>query len=206
MLRIVDKATADPVTLAQAKAQLRVTDTSQDVLIKLLIPAATKFCQSLVQRAFMATTLEWVLPCWQPRIKMPIAPIAADAISSIKYVDWVTQTQQTLDPSLYVVQTVGESVAIIPKFGTIWPIVFSFASEPIVINFDAGVDDPADVPENVQAAILLQLRHLYTMGENNLSLRRDVVTGLGERQFFIPPAFETMIPDVVRNLMLSEVW
>lgn len=81
------------------------------------------------------------------------------AINSIQYIDWITQTQQTLDPSLYVVQTVGESVAIIPKFGTIWPIVFSFASEPIVINFDAGVDDPADVPANVQAAILAELHH-----------------------------------------------
>lgn len=206
MLRIVDKATSDPVTLAQAKAQLRVTDTSQDVLIKLLIPAATKFVQSLVQRAFMTQTLEWVLPHWRTRIHLPVAPVTADAIHSITYVDWVTQAPVVLDPSLYVVQTVGDSVAIIPKFGTIWPIVFSFASEPIVINFDAGVDDPADVPENIQAAILLQLRHLFTMGENNLSLRRDVVTGLGEKQFFIPPAFETMIPAVVNSLALSEVW
>lgn len=206
MLRIIDKATSDPVTLAQAKAQLRVTDTSQDALINVLIPAATKLVQSLVQRAFMNQTLEWVLPYWRSRICLPIAPVTADAVNSIVYVDWISQAKVTLDPSLYVVQTEGDSVAIIPKFGTIWPIVFSFASEPIVINFDAGADNVADVPANIQAAILLQIRHLYSMGENNLTLRRDVVAGLGEKQFFVPPGIETIIPDVVRSLALSEVW
>src|SRR5882757_6825137 len=105
MLRIIDKASADPVSLAEAKAQLRVTDSSNDVLIKALIPAATNFVQSLVQRVFVSQTLEWVLPCWRDELGIPIAPVTKDDVASIKYVDWVTQSQQTLDPSLYIVQT-----------------------------------------------------------------------------------------------------
>lgn len=205
MLRIVDKAASDPVSLAEAKAQLRITDTSNDLVIKALIPAATRLVQSLVQRTFVSQTLEWVLPCWRPRLCIPIAPVAADGIASIKYVDWTTQTQQTLSPSLYVVQTAGESVAIIPKFGTIWPLVFSFSPEPIVIQFDAGTD-VSDVPPNVKVAIMMLLRHLYTLGENNLMLRRDLVIGIGEKQFEIRPELVTLIPDAVRSLVLSEVW
>jgi uncharacterized phiE125 gp8 family phage protein len=206
MLRIVDKASADPVSLAEAKAQLRVTDSSNDVLIKALIPAATNFVQSLVQRVFVSQTLEWVLPCWREGLCIPIAPVTKDDVASIKYVDWVTQNQKTLDPSLYVVQTRGDSVAIFPKFGAIWPLVFSFSSEPIVIRFDAGYDDPSDLPGNVRAAILLQLRHLYSMGEVNLTLRKDTVFGIGEKQFQLTPEITTLIPDVVKNLVLDQVW
>jgi uncharacterized phiE125 gp8 family phage protein len=107
MLRIVDKASTDSVSLAEAKAQLRVTDTSNDVLIKALIPAATNFVQSLVQHVFVSQTLEWVLSCWRDELCIPVAPVTKDGIASIKYVDWVTQSQHTLDPALYVVQTSG---------------------------------------------------------------------------------------------------
>src|SRR4051812_49895106 len=113
-LRIVDAATSDPVSLAEAKAQLRVSDTSSDLVIKGLIPAATKFVQSIVQRVFMQQTLEWVLPCWRAELCIPVAPVVAAGIKSIKYVDWVSQTQQTLAPADYVVQPRGPSVAIFP--------------------------------------------------------------------------------------------
>jgi uncharacterized phiE125 gp8 family phage protein len=206
MLRIVTAPTADPVSLAEAKAQLRVTDTSSDLVIQGLIPAATMFVQSLVQRVYMTQTLEWVLPHWHARIELPIAPVKTSDVVSVKYVDWVTQAQQTLDPSLYVPQTKGESVAIIPKFGTIWPLLFTFAPEPLVIRFTAGYADPASVPANVKAAILLLIRHLYSLGENNPTLRKDTVFGVGAKEFQLTPEVATLIPDAVRNLMFSEVW
>lgn len=206
MLRIVDRPASDPVTLTEAKAQLRLSDANNDVLVKALIPAATRLVQSLVQRVFVSQNLEWVLPAWRPVLEIPVAPVDKGAVNSIKYVDWTTQTQLTLDPSKYVVQTKGDSVRIFPSFGNIWPVLFSFSPEPIVINFDAGYEDPADLPGNVKAAILLQLRHLYSLGEANLALRRDSVIGLGEKQWDLPPGYAELIPDAVTNLMLSEVW
>lgn len=206
-LRIVDKPTSDPVTLAQAKAQLRLTDTSSDALLKdVLIPAATKQVQSIVQRVFMEQTLEWVLPSWRDCLEIPIAPVAADGIASIKYVDWTTQTQQLLASSAYVVQTGGDSVRIFPAYGTTWPTLFAYSPEPVVVNFTAGYESAADVPENAKAAILLQVRHLWTLGANDLNLRRDLVIGVAEQQFEIRPELAAIIPDAVRSLMLSEVW
>lgn len=208
MLRIVTPPASYPITLAEAKAQLRVDsgDTSNDVMITALIPAATKFCQSLVQRVFVLQTLEWVLPCWRECLEIPIAPVAADQITWVKYVDWVSQTQQTLASSAYVVQTKGDSVRIVPKFGTCWPLVFARSPEPVVIRFDAGYEDPADLPGNVKVAILLMLRHLYTMGEASLTLTSDTVFGVGQQQFAVPANLQTLIPDAVRALMLDEVW
>ncbi|BAL77037.1 head-tail connector protein [Bradyrhizobium cosmicum] len=208
MLRIVTPPASYPVTLTEAKAQLRVAsgDTSNDAIITALIPAATKFCQSLVQRVFVLQTLEWVLPCWRDVLDLPIAPVLADQVASVKYVDWVGQTQHTLATSAYVVQTKGESVRIVPKFGTCWPLVFTRSPEPVVIRFDAGYEDPADLPANVKVAILLMLRHLYTMGEASLILTSDTVFGVGQQQFAVPADLATLIPDAVRNLMLDEVW
>jgi uncharacterized phiE125 gp8 family phage protein len=208
MLRIVEKPTSDPVSLAEAKAQLRIPSgsTTNDIIVQGLIPAATRFVQSLVQRVFVPQVLEWVLPAWRHELCIPIAPVAKDGINSIKYVDWSTETERTLDPSLYVVQPKGASVRIFPKFGTAWPLVFSFASEPIVVNFDAGYEDPTDLPANVKAAILLEIRHLYSLGEVNPALVRDSVMGIGEKQFRLTPDTAGLIPDAVRNLVLSEVW
>jgi uncharacterized phiE125 gp8 family phage protein len=208
MLRIVIPPASYPVTLAEAKAQLRIDsgDTSNDVTISGLIPAATKFCQSLVQRVFVLQTLEWVLPCWRECLEIPIAPVLADQVSSIKYVPWTTQVQATLDPTTYVVQTRGESCRIVPKFGTFWPLLFARSPEPLVVRFDAGYEDPADLPGNVKVAILLMLRHLYTMGEQSLTLTSDTVFGVGQQQFAVPANLTTLIPDAVRNLMLDEVW
>lgn len=207
MLRIVDKPQSYPISLAEAKAQLRIatTDTSSDLLISGLIVAATRQVQSLVQRVFVSQTLEYVLPTWRPEIFLPVAPVTA--VNSIIYVDWTTQTQQTLDPSLYIVQTIGDGILkIFPKFATIWPIVFSYSPEPVVINFDAGYEDPSDLPGNVKTAILLQLRHLWNVGEVNPGLRRDLVIGISEKQFMLSPEAPHLVPDAVKSLILSEAW
>jgi uncharacterized phiE125 gp8 family phage protein len=90
MLRIVTPPAGYPISLDEAKAQLRISDSSSDTLISGLIPAATKFCQSLVQKVFVAQTLEWVLPCWRECLELPLAPISADQVTFIKYVDWVS--------------------------------------------------------------------------------------------------------------------
>jgi len=205
-LRIVEPADSDPVSLAEAKAQLRAADSSNDVVIKGLIPAATKFVQSIVQRVFVQQTLEWVLPCWRAELCIPVAPVVAAGIKSIKYVDWTTRAQLTLDPGDYVIQPRGPSVAIFTKFGGFWPVVFAHSSEPIVVRFEAGYEDADEIPANVKVAILLQIRHLYSMGERNPSLTKDLVFGLGEKQFQIPAGYADLIPDVVTSLVFDEAW
>jgi uncharacterized phiE125 gp8 family phage protein len=205
-LRVVNAAESDPVTLDQAKAQLRITDASQDDLIAGLIAAATISAETLVQRFFMKRTVEWVLPAWRYPIALPIAPVAADGVNSIGYVDWSTAQQQTLDASLYVVQTRGPSVRIVPKYQVIWPIIFAYAPEPVVINFDAGYTDADSVPKNVKSAILLTLRHLYSLGERSIFLKRDSVFGVGDKNYQVDPGAVDLLPGAARALLLSEVW
>lgn len=205
MLRTVTPASADPVSLAEAKAQLRITDSSQDALVTALVSAATLSAQALTQRLFVSQTVEFVLDGWRPRICLPIAPVAKDGVVSIKYIDWTTQAQATLDPSLYVVQTCGPTVEIFPKFATIWPIVFPYSPEPVVVQFTAGsaVDG---VPANVKQAILLTVRHLYSLGEQNIFTKRDMVIGIGEKYSQVDPGAVSLLPDAAAILLGSECW
>ena len=207
MLRTVTLPGGYPVSLAEAKAQLRidVADTGSDTIVNALIPAATAFCQSLVQRVYIARTMEWVLAAWPAEIRLPIAPVLAAQVASVKYVD-ASGVQQTLDPSLYVKQTVGPGVRIVPKSGMCWPLLSADAGEAVVIRFDAGHADPGDIPGNVKAAILLMLRHLYTLGENSLTLARETAFGVGSLEFLVPANLQTLIPGAVRDLMLDEAW
>jgi uncharacterized phiE125 gp8 family phage protein len=191
MLRTVTPASADPISLAEAKAHLRIDFADDDDLITALISAATMQAQALVQRRFVTQTVEWVLDGWRPRICLPIAPVAKDGVKSIKYIDWVDQQQITLDPSRYVVQTDRDSVSIIPTFATIWPIVFPYSPEPIVIQFDVGVA-PADVAPNIKAAVKLIVAHLY---EN----RQSVVVDASRVQAI-------QLPQGVEALLASELW
>jgi hypothetical protein len=85
-------------------------------------------------------------------------------------------------------------------------MVFPLSPEPVVVNFTAGYQDPVDLPANVKAAILLQIRHLYSLGEFNAALRKDSIYGLGEKQFQLTPETAGLIPQAVNNLMLPEVW
>lgn len=152
-LRVVTPATTYPVTLADAKAHLRIESdmTDDDGLIDGLIAAATAFCENVTQRRFCTQTLEWVRNYWPDKIRFPVAPV--QSVASITYTA-CDGTSQVLDPSLYIVRTSGQTKEIIaaatyfyglgdiafapgPLIPWPWPLLGP-SSEPIVIRFTAG--------------------------------------------------------------------
>jgi uncharacterized phiE125 gp8 family phage protein len=205
-LRVVEKPTSYPVSLAEAKAQLSVTDGASDTLIAALIAAATSHCEGLVQRSIARRTYEWVLTGWRSELCIPIAPVVAADVASIKYVSWTDRQQATLDPASYVKQTRGESVAIFPQWGSFWPPAFVPSPEPIVVRFAAGYENLADVPPNVKVAILLQTRHLFNLGERDATMTTDTVVGVGSQQFQSSAEARAVLPKAVQDLMLLEAW
>jgi uncharacterized phiE125 gp8 family phage protein len=193
MLRTITPPSSDPVSLAELKAHLRVDFVDDDALISSLSTVATIHAQNKTQRRFVKQTLELVLQSWADgRIRIPVAPVLLDGIVSIKYVDFSGVTQ-TLDPTAYVVKTDGYTVSIIATYGTIWPIVFPFSPEPIVIRFTAGETDPANVAPNIKHAIKMMVGHFY---EN----RNSVVVAESSR------ANAIAVPQAVDDLLLAEAW
>lgn len=190
MLRTVTAASAEPVSLAEAKQHLRVDFADDDALITSLIAAATLHAQAMVQRRFVRQEVEWVIDGWRQRILLPIAPVAIDGVVSIRYADWASQALQEMPADMYVVQPYGSSVSIIPSYSTFWPPVFAVAPEPVVIRFVVG-DDVKDVAPNVSAAIKLIVGHLY---EN----RQSVIAGSAVQVVELPQGAEA--------LLLQEAW
>lgn len=190
MLRTVVAAAATPVSLVEAKQQLYVDHSDDDVLITGMIETATLQAQSFTQRLFVTQTVEWVLPGFCPCIKLPVAPVAKEGIVSIKYFDWATQTQMELDAAKYVAQACGPTLKVFPAFGMTWPLVFAHSAEPVVIQFTAG-EAVKDVPANVKTAILMHVAHFYRN-------RESVVVG--------QPGQTVEVPQGAQSLLMSEVW
>ena len=164
--KLVTAPGSEPITLDEAKAYLRVDDSTEDTLISALITAA--------RRKFENDTLHYLLPqTWElylNRNEITTEPISINksditAISSVKYYD-SSNTQQTLSTSDYqtAIQGKPSSIQIITM-----PTIYD-RLEAMVIRFTLGYANAGAVPEDIKLAIKLLLATWY---EN----RQTVVTG-----------------------------
>lgn len=149
----------EPVTLAEARLQCRVTDTAEDSLLASYITAAREYCQHYTQRAIGSQTLEIALDGFPDgAIELPMSP--ATAITSIKYID-TNGVEQTLAGSAYVLDDYSHLSWVIRAYGTEWPITQGVANA-LKLRYQAGT---ATVPGPIRAAMLLMIAHLFANRE-----------------------------------------
>lgn len=184
-LAIVTEPTEEPVSLAEAKAHLRVTFSDDDALISNLITAARIRCETAIDRKFITQTWDFKLETFPIPyldsqlwvrvpgvIVLPFAPIAS--VTSISYVDANGDTQTLTSGVNYLAKT-GTPGAVHPyPVTSIWPYVRQ-QLDAVTIRFVAGYGAAADVPATIKAAILLMVNHLYT---NRLSVTPETMTEL----------------------------
>src|SRR6266404_1998594 len=143
-------STAEPIALADAKLQVRQTETFDDVLLSALIAAARQFAETVTRRAFIAQrwtylldqfprpgfnvgSANWYGPQWGIN-PGPMTVLSPDGFTgyeiflpmpptiAIEAVKYVDTNGalQTLDPTQY--QFVpSEKALLMPSFGTVWP-------------------------------------------------------------------------------------
>lgn len=155
-----------PVTLAEAKAHLRVDHSDDDVLIQTLIKAATGHVEGpngFLGRALIDQTWELALDAFPTKeIQIPLPPLIE--VLSVKYDD-VSGNEQTVDAANYSADSYSEPAWIIPDIGG-WPSSLD-AVNSVRIRFRAGYLDtgvsPAveTVPTEIKIAILLLVGSLY---------------------------------------------
>jgi uncharacterized phiE125 gp8 family phage protein len=167
-LRLIVPPPIKPVTLAEAKAHLRVDNTDEDALINILIDAATSYIDGptgFLGRALVDQTWELLLDAFPVNeIKIPIPPLLEVVTLNYFGTDGI---EVTLNPAAYTVDDVNEPGWIVPD-GT-WPATFNGINS-VVVRFRAGYVDttisPAnDVPGDIKAALLLYLGSLYANRE-----------------------------------------
>jgi uncharacterized phiE125 gp8 family phage protein len=175
------------VSLAFAKAHLRVDFGDDDALISAFITAARQWAEIYTRRAIYNQTIvlsldafplygdyAGTIPPSQQRsfaysaywdclaIRLPRP--RAQTVNSITYRD-LTNTVQTLDPSTYYLDPTSEPARIVPMPSLNWPSTQLYLPGAVQVTYVTGsYGDGVAVntcPQTVVAAVLLLVGHLY---------------------------------------------
>lgn len=178
-LELVTVPGVEPLLLADARLHMRVTNTAEDALITRLIVAARRHVEKALRRKLI--TQHWrfyfdTFPgcSWWHNTSRPsnysadfvlldVAPVTV--IDSVKYLD-TAGVLQTLAPSVY--QLVPEApVRLTLAYNQVWPDIRG-DREGVRIEVTSGYGAAgANVPEDIIAAMLLLIDHLFSHRTEN---------------------------------------
>jgi uncharacterized phiE125 gp8 family phage protein len=157
----------EPVSLADAKAHLRVDSTADDTLIALLIVTARLQIEAALSIGLIDQTWSWFLDAWpDPRapLELPIAPVRQ--ITALRTYDLADQ--QTLHPLADLqLDTDPRRPRLSLRSGAL-PAAPRRPMNGIEITMSVGFGPAAtDVPAPIRQAILQSVAHLYEHRENS---------------------------------------
>ena len=164
-LSLVTAAAEQPVTLAEAKAHLRVLTTDEDSLIGALVAAAAAHLEGrsgVLGRALVTQTWDVRFDRFpfagnNGRIELPLPPL--QSVTSVKYLDF-TGTEVTLAADQYAVDTGHMIGRLRPAYGLTWPSTRD-EDGAVRIRFVAGYGSASAVPTPIKQAILLLVGHWW---------------------------------------------
>lgn len=161
---LVTAPTAEPVTLDELKAQVRVDKdaTDENAYLTSLIIAARQLVEVETRRALVTQTWRLTLDCF-PEWFIDIAKPPVPAITSVIYDD-TGGTATTMSSSNYVLDSDAEPARLYPAYSLFWPSTRD-APRAVRILFVAGYGAPSAVPQWAKQAILLLAAHWYTNRE-----------------------------------------
>lgn len=150
----------EPVSLAEAKAHLRVDGSAEDALIQSLVVTSRLHIEAALGLALITQGWSYFLDRWPKggRIALPLRPVASlvhvrvwDAGSGVV----------TLDPALFLLDGQGMPPRLVPLSGAP-PLAPGRAVNGIEVAFLAGFGPtPNDVPATIRHALLLLVAHWY---------------------------------------------
>lgn len=168
-LSLVTAPTTDPISLAEAKAHLRVSGSDDDGLVAGYILAAREFAQAYTRRVFVSQTWDqtfdggWPCDLFEPRIVLGLQPVVS--ITTVTYVDENGANQTLSGTTQYVAKTGDDQLGVIvPKYGVEWPTVRD-QPNAVTVRFVAGY---TRLPETIRVAMLLTLADFYENRENTV--------------------------------------
>lgn len=174
-LELITPPDIEPVTLAEAKAHLKVDTADDDALITALIAAARARAEWHTGRAFITQAWKLWLDAWPgacassglpPRlsatapsaIEIPLPPL--QTVSSITTYA-MDDSATVMSASLYQVDKASAPARVALKIGVSPPVNLR-GLNAIAIAFTTGYgDDASDVPDAIRRAILMIVADLY---------------------------------------------
>lgn len=181
LVRVTAPATA-PISLSEAKAQMKVESSDDDSIIQRLIDAAVAFVdvQGALGKAMITQTWgQWLSPN-PSTVYLSLGPV--QSVSAIKYYD-VDGNLQTATLSDFNVFGTPNRISVSPKSGKAWPVTQT-RDDAIKIEYVIGYGaSSASVPETVRHALMMLVAHWYDMRE----------TATDKQMYDLPFGFSDMI-------------
>lgn len=159
---VVSGPSDEPLTLAEAKAWLKVDDSAEDALIGSLISSARRNAEQYTGRLLLSQTIREHFdgfPPYQIELSFP-----ANAVNSITYKD-EAGTVQTVSSADYSADIVSKAPRIWINPDKAWPTTGSYPNA-VTVEYSTGYSTAADVPETFKTAICLLLAFLYENRED----------------------------------------
>lgn len=197
----------EPISLAEAKAHLRVDIDDDDALIQNMIRASRRKLEDTYSHSFITQSLVLGLDRFvQPGTPLPSFGFASvgmygwgpggtqwgwmqpswsvielrpplQSVTSISYVDPTGATQILANTGYTIDQSIPGRV--FPALNKIWPVT-ALLPASVSIEFVSGYTTPELVPDNLKAALRLTLGTLYENREQSIIGTRIVAVELPE--------------------------
>ena len=149
---------AEPVSLAEAKAHLKLDTSDDDVLIASLITAARARAEWHTGRALVTQSWTLWLDAWPAGgVEIPLPPLQSVTSVTTYALD---DTPRTLAPSTYQVDAASAPARLTLKSGIVPPTGLR-ALSAVEIGFTAGYGAASAVPAPVKQAILQTVADLF---------------------------------------------
>ena len=154
----VTAPTVEPVTLTEAKAHARVSDTSEDTWITSQITTAREWAETYTGRAFLTQTWDLKLDGFPACIELPKPP--AISVTSITYIDTAGNSQVMSSADYTTSLPTGPYASpgyIVPVYGGTWPSIRS-VPDAVIVRFVAGYGaTAAAVPAMIKHAVQVRI-------------------------------------------------
>jgi uncharacterized phiE125 gp8 family phage protein len=163
-VRVVDGVATEPVTLDEARLQLKIVADSDgsphDPWIEQIgLPAAREWCEGYSGLSIGLKTLELATNGFPlGGIPLPFGPVTS--IVSVTFIDGEGTEVAMAEDDYYLDQFTER---LLPSYGTTWPTALDFANSVRVVynaGYEADSDGVTTMPYRVKAAVLLTLGHL----------------------------------------------
>ena len=166
LVRVTEPA-VEPVTLAEAKAHLRVDVSDDDALISAIVKAAREFCEEYLDRTLVNT--QWRMradqlpPSGTEDVALPRPPIAQAGTTTTVVLTYTLETGSTATygTASYRVDRHATPGAVKTLYGQTWPPHLIDDNSVSVTWWGGYGADGSSVPAAIRSAILMLTTSLY---------------------------------------------
>ena len=147
---------AEPLTLAEVKGRLSVSDTYDDADITAGIRAAREHGEQFTGRAFIEREILATWPAFFDELPLPVLPVGQ--VLEVRYYD-PDGVDTVLASGDYLVDDYAPLTRLVPPPGVQWPPVQQ-RFDAVRVRYQAGYGpDGSDVPEPIRQALMLAVGH-----------------------------------------------